>query len=274
MIPLTEEEFDRIIVELLETKPVKYDALCAAAEKLLTKPLRRKCAEVPALGSVCTYEDLLSETYIRLIKCAIPSFFLRTETVNRDREGFCRWVYTVAANICRDKIRFSVSHAAVPLENDDDEDSIPLQIADPSAEKPFAASEDIETLRSAFAIVLGSDMQIYKVITWVAQAVMILSEGVSKIESNDLLIRRYESMTLDRMWEEIRRASAALPWLRVGKEDDLRVRKMLDAPFKENVRYGDMRYSDFYMKKGAKASNSDWVNRINAVIRRNDAWNM
>ena len=274
MIPLTKEEFDLIITELLESNPVKYDALCAAAAKLLTKPLRRKCAEVPALGSVCTYEDLLSETYIRLIKCAIPGFFLRTDIVNRDREGFCRWVYTVAANICRDKIRYAVSHTALPLETDDDEDSIPLQIADPSAEKPFAAGEDIAMLQKAFSVVLGSDAQIYKVITWVAQAVMILSEGVSKIESNDLLIRRYENMTLDRMWEEICRASAALPWLRLDQESNLRVRKMLDAPFKENVRYGDMRYGDFYMKKGAKASISDWVNRINAVIRRDDAWNM
>ncbi len=273
MISLTKEEFDQIVVELLETKPVQYDALCAAAEKLLTKPLRRKCAEVPALAGVCTPEDLLSEVYIRLIQCAIPNFFLRTDTVNRDREGFCRWVYTVAANICRDKIRFSVSHSSMPLENDD-EDSIPLQIADPSAEKPFAAAENAEMLRSAFSTVLGSDIQIYKVITWVAQAVMILSEGVSKIESNDLLIKRYESMSLDRMWEEIRRASEKLPWLRLGREEDLRVRKMLDAPFKENIRYGDMRYSDFYMKKGAKASISDWVNRINAVIRRENAWNM
>ncbi len=274
MIALTTEEFDRIVFELLESKPVQYDALCAAAEKLLKKPLRRKCAEIPALGSVCTYEDLLSETYIRLIKCAIPNFFLRTDTPNLDREGFCRFVYTVAANICRDRIRFSVSHAALPLETDAEEDSAPLQIADPAAEKPFSAAENMEALREAFAIVLSSDTQIYKMITWLAQAVLILSEGVSKIESNDLLVERYENMTLDRMWEEICYAAKGLPWLRITEKSAMHVRKMLDAPFKENVRYGEMRYRDFYMKKGAKASISDWVNRINAVIRRDATWNI
>lgn len=273
MISLSNEEFDRIVYELLKAEPIRYDALCAAAEKLLAKPLRRKCAEIPALGSVCTYEDLLSETYIRLIKCAIPQFFLRTDTPNLDKDGFCRWMHTVAANICRDKIRFSVSHATLPIETED-EDGIPLQIADPSAEKPFFAHADVEALREAFSVVLAADTQVYKVITWVAQAVLILTEGVSKIESNDLLVTRYENMTLYRMWEEISRAAGTLPWLRLDQKNDDRVRKMLDQTFKENVRYGDMRYKDFYMKKGAKASVSDWVNRINAVIRRDAAWNI
>lgn len=274
MHSLTEEEFEQIIFELLETKPAKYDALCAAAAKLLTAPLRRKCAEMPALGQVCTYEDLLSETYIRLIKCAIPNFFLRTETVNRDREGFCRWMYTVAGNICRDKIRYSVSHEALSLEGESEtEDAAPLQIADPSAEKPFAASEENAILAAAFETVLKMDMQVYKTITWVAQAVMILTEGVTKIESNDLLIQRFENMTLEAMWEEIRRAAKRLPWLRISDAAETRLRKIFDTKV-NTIRYGDMRYGDFYMKKGAKASISDWVNRINASVRRKTEWNI
>ena len=42
---------------------------------------------------------------------------------------------------------------------------------------------------------------------------------------------------------------------------------MLAAPFSKDVRYGDMVYADFFMKKGAKASISDWVNRINSGLK-------
>ncbi|MBQ4556450.1 MAG: sigma-70 family RNA polymerase sigma factor [Clostridia bacterium] len=269
---ISQNEFDQIIVELIYTKPAKYDALCAAATALLEKPLRRKFTTTPALAATCTYEDVLSEVYIRLIKSAVPSFFYRNETLNDDCSGFCKFVYTVAANICRDKIRYYAAHTSVPIETDD-EDAIPLQISDPTADKMFHEQENIEILRQAFETVLLMDAQVYKIITWVAQAVMILSEGVSKIESNDLLVSRYEKMTLDSMWAEIRRAADKLSWLKVSESVDAHLRKILDSPFNSNVRYGDMRYADFFMKKGAKASISDWVNRINSVVRRENSWN-
>lgn len=276
MNSITQFEFDGIVTELLETRPAKYDALCAAAEKLLSGTLRRKFASTPALARVCTYEDVLSEVYIRLIKSAVPCFFLRGETLNDDPNGFCRFVYTVAANICKDKLRSPSAAFVTSLDGayDDEDDSPLLQIADSSADTPFETVENTETLRAAFETVLDMDVQVYKVLTWVAQAVMILSEGVTKIESNDRLIERFETMTLDEMWDAVRAASGRIPWLRLGEEAEMRLRKMLDTPFNKNVRYGDMRYADFYMKKGAKASISDWVNRINAGIRREMTWNI
>lgn len=268
MAAITQSEFDTIVKELIETKPARYDALCAAANRLLLKKLERKVASTPALARCCTAEDLLSEVYIRLIKCAIPNFFLRGETLNNDPEGFCRWVYTVAGNLCRDKCRSSAARQTVALDADpDDEDAPYLQIADPDAELPFEPDDSIETLRAAFERVLDMDVQVYKILTWAAQAVIILTADVSKIESNDLLVRAFEKMTLFEMWSAVTAASETIPWLKIGREADLRLRKMLETPFKKDVRYGDMVYADFFMKKGAKASISDWVNRINSGLK-------
>lgn len=268
MATITQVEFDRIVKELIETKPARYDALCATANRLLSKKLERKVAVTPALARCCTAEDLMSEVYIRLIKCAIPNFFLRGDTLNNDPEGFCRWVYTVAGNICLDKCRSSAARQTVALDSDpDDEDAPYLQIADPDAELPFEPDDSIDTLREAFERVLDMDVQVYKILTWAAQAVLILTADVTKIESNDIIVSGFEKMTLFEMWDAVSAAAKTIPWLKISGEADLRLRKMLETPFKKDVRYGDMVYADFYMKKGAKASISDWVNRINSGLK-------
>ena len=268
MAAITQSEFDRIVEELICTKPARYDALCAAAKKLVGTKLARKCAQSPALARVCTPEDLLSEVYIRLIKSAVPGFFFRTEEINLDIDGFCRWVYTIAGNLCIDYIKVSSSRYTLPIDAPLDDDEFYLQIPDPDAEAAFCAEPDIDTLRAAFEAVLDMDIQVYKALTWIAQAVLILSEDVSKIESNALLVERYENMTLEEMWASVRRCAQNIPWMKISKESEERLRKIFLLPFNESRRYGEMKYSDFYMKKGAKASISDWVNRINAGLRR------
>ena len=142
-----------------------------------------------------------------------------------------------------------------------------MQIADPDAELPFEVDESTDVLRAAFERVLDMDVQVYKIITWAAQAVLILSADVTKIQSNELMIRAYEHMTLSEMWASVTAASARIPWLKISAAADDRLRKMLAAPFSKDVRYGDMVYADFFMKKGAKASISDWVNRINSGLK-------
>ena len=292
MTAITQEEFDRIVHEMTAEKPARYDTLCAVAERLLWRKLERRVASTPALARCCTAEDLLSEVYIRLIKCTIPNFLYRDDTLNNDPEGFARWVYTVAGNICRDKCRSAAARQTVALDADpDDEDAPYLQIADPDAELPFEVDESTDMLRAAFERVLDMDVQVYKIITWAAQAVLILSadelkdiplkeeaeslgslakaqaSGVTKIQSNELMIRAYEHMTLSEMWASVTAASARIPWLKISTAADDRLRKMLAAPFSKDVRYGDMVYADFFMKKGAKASISDWVNRINSGLK-------
>lgn len=268
MTALTQVEFDRIVYELTVEKPARYDALCALAERLLLKKLERKVATTPALARCCTAEDLLSDVYIRLIKCTISNFLYRTDSLNNDPEGFVKWIYTVAGNICRDKCRSAAARSTVALDADPEDENAPcLQISDPDAELPFSPDVDTDTLRMAFERVLNLDVQVYKIITWVAQAVIILTADVSKICSNELLVSSYAGMTLFEMWNAVSSMAAHIPWLQIGDEADARLRKMLETPFNQNVRYGDMLYADFFMKKGAKASISDWVNRINSGLK-------
>lgn len=55
------------------------------------------------------------------------------------------------------------------------------------------------------------DVQVYKIITWVAQAVIILAADVTKIRSNELLIDAYAEMTLFEMWDAVSKAATCIP---------------------------------------------------------------
>jgi hypothetical protein len=46
------------------------------------------------------------------------------------------------------------------------------------------------------------------------------------------------------------------------------LQEALDAPYDRQRCYGHVKYREFFMKKGGKATISDWVNRMNSMIKR------
>ena len=63
-------------------------------------------------------------------------------------------------------------------------------------------------------------------------------------------------------------AAGRLPWLSLSMEQKKRIDRQLALPFDGGKTYGETTYSTFFMKKGGKATISDWVNRMNERIRR------
>ena len=79
------------------------------------------------------------------------------------------------------------------------------------------------------------------------------------------------------MFAMIVEQAISIPWLQLDISQISLVKERLDEKQSDGRRLGEMFYSDFYMKKGAKASISDWVNRMNNYVikeeKRNDASN-
>ena len=140
-------------------------------------------------------------------------------------------------------------------------------------EEMFSSDESFERLNNAFRIVIESDSKVYKVLTWVAQLIIILNSNVSKIESNDILIEQFDSMTLDAMFALIVEQATAIPWLQLERSQILSIKARLNEECSDGCRMGEKVYSDFYMKKGAKASISDWVNRMNNHVVKEEKSN-
>ena len=68
--------------------------------------------------------------------------------------------------------------------------------------------------------------------------------------------------------------ATAIPWLQLERSQILTIKARLDEECSDGCRMGEKVYSDFYMKKGAKASISDWVNRMNNHVVKEEKNNV
>lgn len=267
-MPFSTEEFNIMLDELLHSQPASFGMLCSIAEKTLRPSVRRWCATDAALAGQEFEDDIMNEIHIRLIKTCVSSFLLRggvDAPVNADPVGFKNWMFKVALNIKRDysnQVRKVTMHTRPVGE----EEVLPA----PEEADPQSALADArqERLCRAFAIVLGADVQVYKVLTWMAQCLFILEQDITKIRSNELLLESFQSKTLFEMHEALLRAANQISWLQISETQNQRLLKALNMPYDDERPYGAVEYSEFFMKKGGKATISDWVNRMNSMIKR------
>ena len=259
----TEQEFHQMLFELTRGDAVCYNTLIKIAEKTLYKSVCSWCNQTPVLRN-CE-EDIMQEIYIRLIKKCVTGFIMRDGVLNDDSEGFKNWMFTVAKNIKND---FAKKLGTKELyEPNTPEGELPEGVCVDSGENDF----DYDMLNRYFYIVLNADSNVYIPMTWVAMMLIIAKGGMTKIEATDALINICDCMTLDMMFEFIIKHSESIIWLNLNEQQLDAVKAKLDETDSDGVRFGDRRYSDFYMKKGAKASVSDWLNRMNSRIAKEAA---
>lgn len=267
MRTFSDGEFRQMTVELLCDETPRFDTLCLLADKTLRHSVCRWCAEDAALAGGRYEDDIMQETLLRLIRCVVSGFLLRDGPdgeINDDPDGFYRWMFTVARNVKRDfsnrvrKVGFTVRTF-----EEGEEDLIPDDT--PTADGNAC---DRELLRRAVAVVLDADVHVCKVLTWLAQCLFMIRADLSRIRANDKILREFENKTLYEMRDLLAVAATEIPWLSVSKEQFRKIDRELDRPFSDNRKTGEIRYKEFFMKKGGKATISDWVNRINSLIRR------
>lgn len=251
------EEFDKMFREIVGAEFICYDTLLYVSQRMLFGSVCKWCYNDPALRGKQYEEDIMQEIQIRLIKNCVTGFFLRNNEPNYDPEGFKNWIFTLAINVKNDFAKKVRRIQFIEVKELDGESEQSYQ------EEMFSSDESFERLNNAFRIVIESDSKVYKVLTWVAQLIIILNSNVTKIESNDILIEQFDSMTLDAMFALVVEQATAIPWLQLERSQILTIKARLDEECSDGCRMGEKVYSDFYMKKGAKASISDWVNRMN-----------
>lgn len=256
----TEQEFHKMLFELTQSDAACYDTLIKIAEKTLYKSVCGWCNQTPVLRNY--EEDIMQEIYIRLIKKCVTGFVMRDGVLNDDPEGFKNWLFTVAKNIKND---FAKKLGAKELyEPNTPEGEIPEGVSVDSSENDF----DYDMLNRYFYIVLEADSKVYIPLTWVTMMLIVAKGRMTRIEATGSLINICDDMTLDSMLDFILEQSESIIWLRLNQHQIDIIRMKLDEKDSYGVRIGERKYSEFYMKKGAKASVSDWVNRMNSRIER------
>lgn len=265
------EEFDKIFCDIVGSENICYDTLLHVSQRMLFSSVRKWCYSDPVLRGNQYEDDIMQEIQIKLIKNCVTGFFFRNNKPNYDPVGFKNWIFTLAINVKNDfakKVRRIQFNEVKELDEAND-----MYYQD----ELVASNESFERLNKAFKIVIESDSKVYKVLTWLAQLIIIVKSNVTKIESNDILVEQFSSLTLDEMFAMIVEQAISIPWLQLDISQISLVKERLDEKHSDGRRLGEMVYSNFYMKKGAKASISDWVNRMNNYVikeeKRNDASN-
>ncbi len=266
----TRDEFDMMVNELLYKDPISFDMLCQVAEKTLRPSVVNWCKTEDCLRGRGYEDDIMQEIHLRLMKTTVDYFLLRDDIegpYNDNPEGFEDWIFFVAKNIKRDFAN-RIRNRDFTTEDIDD----PAIGEIPSVDYEDDTEENVDRLKHAFSIVLSSDVGIYKVLTWLAQFIFILEYDVSKIKSNELIITAFENKTLYDMYDMILTASKKIPWIVITREQNEKILEALRKRRNGNVSYGETKYKDFFMKHNGEVSGkksiSDWMNRMNDMIKR------
>ena len=185
--------------------------------------------------------------------------------MNNDPKGFKSWIITVADNLKRDFAN-KVRNVDFKTENIDDSKFEPTSIQDDMDE------ERKQQLRQAFNIVLSADVNVYKVLTWIAQFIFVIDCDVTKIQSNEKIIEIFEQKTLFEMYDMLRALSKHIDWIEISPEQNKKIISELNKPWNAEHVYGEIEYKEFFMKvngkKSGKKSISDWMNRMNNMLRK------
>lgn len=264
----TKEEFNTMVAQLLDKECVSFDMLCSIAEKTLRPTVVYWCASDEALRGQKFEDDIMQEIQIRLIKTCKSSFLLRNGIngpINNDPDGFKSWIFKVALNIKRD---FSSMIRKINGISRGFEEGEENSITDNGGDLAKISEANVELLSEAFSVVIDSDSNVYKTLTWIAQFLFMIEFDITKIQSNDLIIKTFEDKNLKEMYQIIIESSKKIPWLTFSEEQKKKIDYQLSKTWGDNQTISDVKYKEFFMKKGGKATISDWINRMNNLVKR------
>ena len=275
MYTITVQDVESVVAELTGQSGARDGFLYALLRKTVFLSVRGKCRSTPCLYGKGLEEDILHDIYIKVWTHAYRILFT-DEGVNTDPFGFTKWLSAVSNNCVRDYVRtlsrreaHLVSPKARQEEDEDGEQDLLESIAAPTseAEKREEREEREERLARILCRMLSEDFSVHIRLAWFAHSLCVIAAGEKKHLAAGLTAERYAQMTLSTMYEDLLARSRGLSWLKVTEEAERGVREGLSRRIC-NREYGELPLGAFFMKKGGKASVSDWVGRVNERARR------
>lgn len=267
----TQEEFDIMVDELLGPNPTTYDMLCHISLKFLGPKVHHWCKTNGALRGRGLEDDILQDICLHLITVTVDKFFLKKNDLGeyaypRDPATFGMWLKTVAMHKMLDYAKEVGGESNVTMQ-------LREELFPGLAGIEFTDGSGADALlQEAFSIVLSSNAGVHKILTWLAQSVIVLNYNMTRIKARDKMLELFPKMTLADMYSVILLAASRITWLEITDEQHERIFMLLKKPWNEDLRYGEVSYESFFMRyKGEispKKSISDWINRMDDEILR------
>lgn len=276
----TKEEFDIMVDELLYREKVSFDMLCKITDKTLTSRIGYLCRSDKYMRGRDFEKDIMQLIYLRVMQKTVSRFLLKDGVdgpVNNDPDGFRKWLNRLGENVFKDyaakvRNRDFTCISIDPTDDDDDGNNPPPVIIDGPTNPPLPSEANEERLREAFSIVLSANVSIYKILTWLALNLIVYQNNEPKIEAKDFLLEKFEERTLNDMYAVVVSCSKRIPWMEITPEQHAGIIKKLNKKRNSHLTFGEMQYKEFFMivngEKSGKKSVSDWVYRLNEMIKK------
>lgn len=267
----TEAEYEKILREVVidGDNSVKFDTLSLVAERLVRPKVALWC-RAGGLLKPQHEDDLMQDIHLRLMKNVVTRFVFpskSTEGMLRNADGFRLWMFSEAKYEKMNFLKKLYKHA---------KNAIGWEEAFPFGEdgrsfmesvEKTAEESDLPLLKRVFHTALGLRSRPYKILCWLA-IFLCIAGGRTKIEANAIVDGAFGEATLYDMCRRVFAIAARIPWLEVSDGDEKTLMDALSQSEEDEICYGEKFLKDFYMKKGAKSSLSDWFHRINEQIQK------
>ena len=263
-----EELYEKVRDEVCNRTFSEYESVIVFVTEHLQYHIKSWCKGNYVLRSGTHYEDVLQEICIHIAKKCDKFFF--SSQGEKNCEGFKAWCYTVARNY------FNTYFKRVKKDADDNEAYIKREskinhIDSEEIEDVVERNESLEVDRNelikVFLTVLSLNAKPHIIMTWLAVSLFMLSNNCNRIEATHAVADTFTNCNLYEMFDSIKKYIKKYSWLKITNDDMILILAKLQKVNADSGKItGEMKYGDFYMKKGPEMSISDWVNRVNEQI--------
>ena len=267
----TDEEFDKMVKEMLRTQPAVFDTLYTIAYKTVHKWIVAECAGSKVLHGREYEDEIFDDVCIKLFKRTVTDFLLKSgnpEEVNYDPDGFKSWIFAIAKTTFLDTLKRVEREDSKIDVTDIGDTNVAFNEDMNGGLIHFQVSENTEKIiKNAMDILLCGNRQPFIVMTWVAMCVFILVNNISKIEANHTIVSTFLKKSLYEIYDYLFERSGFDKAF--GLSDDLKqkVKNNLNI-IKEGKCIGDMTYGELFGDAEPLVIISKWECRVNKLIKK------
>lgn len=239
----------------------KYDNLVIFVQDFLHNKVKSWCYNDSVLRGGLHDEDVMQEIQIRIIKKCENYFFKPVDgKTDKTCEEFKAWCYRVAKN-------YFLTYCVRQKNKKEVELKLSLKID--NGVETSNTDDNRQDIKKCFAIVMDLKSKPHIVLTWLSVSLLMVYADLSKIEATHVLAEKFSEMTLYEMFYIVVKIASRYNWLDINEEHwDKQMKKLENIDDDTGKKIGEMRYEEFYMNKGPEKSISDWINRVNAQIKK------
>lgn len=256
--------YEEMLYDLFGRDRPNYNSMACFVHKLLSPLVINWCVNTPLLRGGEHENDIMQLIQIRIYQKSERYFFKPVDgKTDKTCDEFKAWSRTVAK---RCFLNYLESQKTKSEKNVQGTEYLPegyISSDDGDTE------ENRESLNMCFNKVLSLKSKPHIVLSWMAISLFVILFDPNKIKATHSVVKICSKQTLSEMFEMILIMANKVKWLSFDQQKVTDFEKKLSVVDKTSGEtFGEMKFEQFYMKKGPESSISDWYNKVSKSLKK------